>query len=116
MTSVPLAQLDLTPVQRLLLDRLAERPLPFPAVVELVRAANRLDDEVTLPVRLDRVLWTLLDAGAVAFERAEVPVVRWADVIPTAQLLTRAVAGDRWTAIPAAGGLWLVTAVRREAS
>lgn len=111
MTPVPLAQLDLTPVQRLLCDRLEERPLPFAGLVELVRAADRLGDEHTLPVRLDQILWPLLDGGAVAFERAEVPVVRWADVIPTAQLLERDAVASRWAPVPAAAGL-SVTLVR----
>ena len=100
MTPVPLAQIDLTPVQRLLLDRLDERPLPFAELVEFVRAADRLAEEHSLPVRLDQALWPLLDAGAILFERHELPVDRWADVIPTAQLLAREGVTARWGANP----------------
>jgi hypothetical protein len=99
---VPLAQLDLSPAQRLLWHRLEEGPLPFAELVVFVRAADRLADEHSLPVRIDQALWPLLDAGVVAFERHEIPVERWADVIPTAQLLTRPDPGARWRPAPAA--------------
>ena len=113
MTPVSLVPTDLTPLQRRLLERLADRPLPFAGLVELLRSADRLAEEATLPIRLDQALWPLLDGGLIVFERAEAPVARWADVIPTVQLLARSAdvatdPDDPWEPLEAAFDLLLV--------
>ncbi len=123
MTTAPLTDLDLTPVQRLLCEWLADAAdaagpegpeggdgaLDFASLVEFVRSADRLAEEHSLPVRLDQALWPLLDAGWIAFERNDRPVTRWADVIPTVQLLQRTGVTARWEARPESGRLRILS-------